>query len=288
MKKSYYLVVLFLSFGCSNYGQLKKLARLPKLLDEVSGIEKIHGKNLFWMHNDGGNKNEIYLVNSSGKIERTVVVNAKNNDWEDITSDQKGNLYLADFGNNENIRRDLTILKINFEAVMKKKSVEVEKIQFQYPEQTKFPPKKKKRFFDAESILYYNDSLYIFTKSRVKKDYGKTSLYKIPASQGKYNAEFISSFENCSKMKCWITSSSISNNGQQVALLTSNTVLLFYDFDGDNFLKGKLKELDLGFVSQKEAIDFNDDGTKLFITDERSHGKGGKLYELDLSKKTNH
>ncbi|WP_299622806.1 hypothetical protein [uncultured Tenacibaculum sp.] len=285
MKKSCLLVVLFLSFGCTNYGQLRKLARLPKLLNEVSGIEKIKGKDLFWMHNDGGNLNDIYLVDTLGNILRTVTIKAKNKDWEDITSDDEGNLYLADFGNNQNTRHDLKILKINFNAIMNNNIVDVEKIKFKYPEQHKFPPKKKKRFFDAESIFFAKGNLYIFTKSRVKDDYGKTSLYKIPAKKGKHEAQLLGTFDNCSRMRCWITSASISNDGKQVALLTSDSVLLFSDFDSDNFFNGKkLKEFDLGYVSQKEAIDFSDDNKTLFITDERNHGKGGNLYSFNLSK----
>lgn len=260
------------------------MARLPKLLDEVSGIEKVKGKDLFWMHNDGGNKNEIYLVDVVGNIIRTVQIKAKNEDWEDITSDDEGNLYLADFGNNENRRKDLKILKIKFNDVMTKNTVEVEKIKFEYPEQHKFPPKKRKRFFDAESIVHANGYLYIFTKSRVKKDYGKTSLYKIPATKGKYEAQLLGTFEHCSKMRCWITAASITNDGKKVALLTSDKVLLFTNFEADNFFNGKRTEIDLGFVSQKEAIDFNDDNTQLYITDERAHGKGGNLYSFNLSK----
>lgn len=282
MKSMLPLLVILSLISCTNHGQLKKLARLPKLLDEVSGIEKVKGKDVFWMHNDGGNSNEIYLVNATGKIIKTVEVETKNHDWEDITSDENGNLYLADFGNNENLRKNLRILKINFNDVMQNTSVKAEKIKFEYPEQTKFPPKKKQRFFDAESIFYFKENLYILTKSRVKKAYGKTSLYKIPAVKGKHKAELLGSFENCSKMRCWITSATISNDGKQVALLTSDKVLLFSEFEGDNFLSGTLQEIDLGFVSQKEAIDFSDDNTTLFITDERSHVKGGKLYKIDI------
>ncbi len=275
------MCIISLCLGCTNYSQFNTVVDLPKQLKEVSGVEVTAKSDLLWMHNDGGNKSKLYLVNSEGKIKKEVIINAKNKDWEDITSDEEGTIYIGDFGNNNNTRKDLVVLKIDKKEISSSKSVEVEKIKFKYPEQTKFPPKKKARFFDAESLFYHNGFLYILTKSRVKKAYGKTSLYKIPAVAGTYEAQFISSFENCSSSHCWITAASISQDDKKVALLTSNSVLLFTDFTGEDFFKGKLTEIDLGFSSQKEALDFKDNST-LYITDEKARGKGGKLYELKL------
>lgn len=280
MKIVQFLFLLFVFYGCANYSQVNFLGKLPKKLKEVSGLSRMND-SLVWMHNDGGNKSELYLVNTKGKIVRSVLIKAKNKDWEDITVDDQGNIYLADFGNNESKRKDLVILKIKEEDLMKNKSVDVEKIKFEYPEQHKFPPKKKHRYFDAESIVYVNGFLYVFTKSRVKNKFGKTSLYKIPATKGKHKAELIGDFENCSDMDCWITGAAISEDNSKVALLTSREVLLFSDFESDHFLEGKLTRIDLGFSSQKEAIDFKDNNT-LYISDERSHTQGGNLYEMKI------
>ncbi|MGB1043378.1 MAG: hypothetical protein ACPGU6_08290, partial [Tenacibaculum sp.] len=140
------------------------------------------------MLNDSGNSPKIYGVSKKGKIKKELLIQAKNKDWEDITTDSIGNIYIADFGNNMNDRKRLVILKVNHQDLGSKNG-EVERIQFSYPNQTKFPPKKKKRFFDAESLLYANGYLYIFTKSRVKHKYGKTSLYRVPAKAGKHIAE---------------------------------------------------------------------------------------------------
>jgi hypothetical protein len=282
MKIVQFFLVIFLFYGCTNYSQVTYLAKLPKKLKEVSGLIKA-SDSTFWMHNDGGNKNELYLVNVKGEIVKTVTIKAKNTDWEDITSDNKGNIYLADFGNNNSTRKVLTILKIKEEDLLHQKSVDVEKIEFDYPEQYKFPPKKKNRHFDAESILYFKNHLYIFTKSRVKHDYGKTSLYRVPVKPGKYQATLIGKFENCSNRNCWITSAAMSQDNSKVALLTSDSILLFTDFKDDNFFEGRLSKIDLGFSSQKEAIDFIDNNT-LFISDERSHLSGGNLYKVSLVK----
>lgn len=282
MKKISLFVLGTLFLACTNYGQLKVLTDLPKKLSEVSATEKVVGSDLIWMLNDSGNKSEIYGVTEKGKIKKVIKVATENNDWEDLTSDDEGNIYIADFGNNSNERKDLTILKINHSDLTAKTTVVPEKITYNYPDQKKFPPKKKKRFFDAESLLYKNGYLYIFTKSRVKKHYGNTKLYRIPATKGNYTAKLLGSYENCHKMHCWITSAAISKDGKKVALLTHDKVLVFSKFTSDNFLNGEVKKYDLGHASQKEGLDFKNDST-LYITDERSHGQGRNLYEFSLN-----
>lgn len=281
MKNFIILFIIVLFTSCYKYEQTQLIIALPNKLAEASGVEIVKGSNLLWMQNDSGNKNEIYGVNKQGKIIKTINVKAKNNDWEDLTTDNQGNLYIADFGNNKNNRKDLVILKISNQDLLTKKTVEVEKIKFSYPDQYRFPPRKKERFFDAESVFWLNNNLYIFTKSRVKKLYGKTRLYKIPAKKGTYVAEFISEFNTCNNKDCWITSADISPNRKKVALLTHDKVLVFSNFTEDNFFNGKLIEYDLGFASQKEGLTFKDDNT-LYINDEQAYGKGGKVYKFKL------
>jgi len=281
IKKSSFLVLLFLLNSCSGHGQLDLIADLPNVLKEVSGTETVKNSELIWMLNDGGNSNKIYGLTTKGKLKKEIVINAKNNDWEDLTSDDNGNLYIGDFGNNHNVRKNLAILKINIENLSVSKNVNIERIRFFYPEQKKFPPKKKQLYFDTESFFFYNDSLYLFTKSRVKGDYGKTSLYKIPATVGNHAATFISEFSSCDDLKCSITSAAINNDKKKVVLLSGSTLLLFTNFEGDDFFSGKVTQLPLNHTSQKEGVCFKNNNT-LYITDEYSHGKGGNLYEFNF------
>ncbi len=275
----FFSFVLFLS--CNSLGQLTIIADLPKVLEEVSGTETTKRSNLIWMLNDSGNQPKLYAVSKKGKIKREIYVKAKNRDWEDLTSDEKGNLYIGDFGNNQNTRKNLTILKVD-KKYLNKKNAEVEKIKFRYPNQNKFPPKKRNLYFDSEAFFYFKDYLYIFTKSRVKDKYGKTFLYKIPAKKGNYIAELVSEYENCTDLECWITSADISPNGDKVVLLSQRNILVFSGFKNDNFLSGKVERITLKHRSQKEGICFKDSNT-LLITDERAHGSGGNLYQLNLN-----
>ena len=280
MKKITLLFSILICVSCQNFGQLKLTADLPKTLNEVSGTEIIKDSNLIWMINDGGNQPKLYGISYEGKIINEIYVKAKNNDWEDLTSDNEGNIYIGDFGNNRSKRKDLVILKVA-KKYLNKKNAEVEKIEFRYPNQYKFPPKKKARFFDAESFFYLDNYLYIFTKSRVKKQYGKTSLYRVPAKAGNYEAVFLGTFENCKNLDCWITSADISPDKTKVVLLSQENILIFTDFKDDDFFSGKVRKIELEHRSQKEGITFKNNNT-LIITDERSHGNGRNMYELKL------
>ncbi|MGB5462918.1 MAG: hypothetical protein WBM92_06095 [Aureibaculum sp.] len=257
------------------------VTRLPNVLSEVSAVQTIQNSDLIWMINDGGNPHRLYGVSRKGKIEKELIINAKNEDWEDLTSDDEGNLYIGDFGNNNNKRKDLAILKIKYTDLQKDEEIDVEKIRFYFPDQKKFPPKKKQRYYDTESFFFFNDSLYLFTKSRVLGKYGKTSLYKIPAKEGNHPAEYISSYTFCDLLTCSITSAAISKDKKRIVLLSSDTVLLFTDFKGDDFFSGKSTQLPLDHLSQKEGVCFKNENT-LYITDEKAFGTGGKLYEFKL------
>lgn len=280
MRKFLFVFVLWF-VGCDAPKDLVLVADLPKQLDEVSGVEKIVGSDLLWMHNDSGNKSIVYGVDTEGDIERKVHVKAKNNDWEDVTSDEKGNLYIGDFGNNNNDRKNLVILKIDTEDLLNKDKVKPKKIKFTYSDQYKFPPKKDHLFFDVESFFYMKDYLYLFTKSDVKNEYGKTKMYKLPAKEGVYEAEFIAEFNAGETHNYRVTAASISPNKKKIALLTHNKVLLFTNFTSDDFFNGTYTEIDLKHTSQKEGVTFKDNNT-LFITDEKKKATGGNLYEYVL------
>lgn len=273
-----YLSFVLVFSNCSvNYGQLQYAGKISKDLEEVSGMEAIPNTDSFWMINDSGNDPKVFEVNSNGKIYKTLYVQGKNRDWEDLTKDAEGNLYVGDFGNNANNRKNQKIYKLSASDLASKKSIDPVKIEFSFPDQKKFPPKKKKRHFDVESFFHHNGYLYLFTKSRTKSDYGRTNLYKIPAKKGKHKAEFISTFTTCDDLDCWITSAAMSPNGKKVVLLSHNAVWKFTDFKGDDFLGGTVKKYDLGHTSQKESICFTDDNT-VYISDEETHGSGRNLY----------
>lgn len=274
----YFILFISCSSKTDSGEKIAILFDFPKDISEVSGIT-FHN-NLIWSIQDSGNSNEVFGFDESGKlIEQIEVQDAENIDWEAITSDKQGNLYIGDFGNNDNDRHDLAIYKLassNYSKVS-------EKISFYYPEQTDFPAKKKEKLYDCEAFFLYQNAFYLFTKNRSKGFDGTSLIYKIPAIAGNHPAKLIGRFKACSNYNsCVITGATISSDEKQIVLLGHDRLWLIENFEGDDFLSGKLSELELNHHSQKEGICFKDNET-LFIADERSKKIGGKLYEVSLS-----
>ncbi len=278
------LCASILMFGCEtvvkrDYGNLTYKTKLSELLEEVSGIQYDAQEDAFWMINDSGNAPEVFLVKETGKIVRVLKIDAKNHDWEDITMDMEGNLYIGDFGNNRNERKNLRILKIDKNDLQKKGKIKVKKIKFSFPEQTEFPPKDK--YFDVEGFFERGGNFYVFTKSRVKNEIGRTFLYKVPNKKGKHDAQRISDFTTCPEEYCWITAADITRDGKKVVLINQKSAWIFTNFKGDDFFSGNSKEFPFKHESQLESATFKKEN-QLFLADEENRHGGRNLYSLQL------
>ncbi len=285
MKKTFLITISIALIACQQQSSndLKELYSLPKKLKEVSGITYFAKNNLLYTLEDSGNKNAIYALNSEGKLDKTITItNATNVDWEDITKDKNDNIYIGDFGNNDNERRDLCIYKVNKNELNKDLAVAEYKVSFSYPEQTEFPPKKKELFYDVEGFFEHENYFYLFTKNRSKNFDGTAFIYKIPNASGTQKAIKIGEFKTCDNYNhCVLTSATISPDGKKVVLLSHDKIVLLKDFKGDLFHKGTQTEIKLNHFSQKEAVVFKDNNT-LLIADEKTNKVGGNMYEFKL------
>ncbi|EAR00455.1 hypothetical protein [Maribacter sp. HTCC2170] len=283
MKIKFLLVLVFaFAVGCKNYGKLTYLTKLPEKLSENSGIATFNDSTL-WVIEDHGNNDNISEVDLKGNlIKKFNVKNAKNEDWEDLTTDKAGNLYIGDFGNNHNNRKDLVIYKLPNPENEKGDKIDAEKIKFRYPEQTTFPPKNSKLNFDAEAFFYRNGFLYVITKNRTIPFTGEAFIYKVPAVKGEYEAQLVGKFITCKEeVICQITAADISQDENTIALLGYGKLWIFTDFKNDDFSKGTLKTIELGATTQLESICFLSNGI-LLISDEERANTGGNLYSLKI------
>ncbi len=273
-----YIPFVFLT-ACGTNTDTDEIAKLP--LKEVSGIEYADGK--LWVLEDSGNKDKIYRIAKDGKIQQEIkLTNVKNNDWEDIASDNEGNIYIGDFGNNDNDRKNLAIYKVD-KTALSGTSAEASAITiFHYPEQTEFPPKKSERFFDAEAFYERAGYFYIFTKNRSSGFNGNLTVYRVPNRAGDFAAENIGMLNTCGVYKkCAVTAADISPDGTTAVLLAGDRYWLVTGFTANDFSKAVMQEYRLSHHTQKEGICFADD-TTLLITDEKDKRGGGKLYSVTV------
>jgi len=251
------------------------MGALPDTLAESSGIE-ITGPNSLYLHNDSGDLPRIFQTDSIGNLIRIInLFNAGAIDYEDITIDENGNMYIGDFGNNFNNRTDLKIYKIPDPDLIQGDSIAASIISFSYPDQTLFPPPPEEQNFDCESMFHLNGLLYIFSKNRGTSTFCR--MYTLPDESGNYIATLVDSFDTGT----WITSADLSPDEKSMVLLTENAIWLFKNYADDYFFQGEAIRISIE-SSQKEAIVFRNNH-EVLITDEKYSGTGGNLYSADLS-----
>ncbi|MEQ8361793.1 MAG: hypothetical protein RH948_02935 [Cyclobacteriaceae bacterium] len=280
---TYGLLLISCAALSQNTTQLIKVGSVPKILKETSGLE-ITSPNSIWSHNDD-TYSFLYNIDSTGKLIRAVYINHKNSGWEDLAKDKNNNIYIGGFGNNTNTKKDLRIYKISNPDSITERITNAEVISFNYSDQKHFPPPAEEMNFDADALISFEESLYVFSKNRTVPFNGYTKVYKLPNSPGKYIAELVDSIFLCneSMLNCWVTAADISPDNKHLVLLSHDKIWLISCFADGPFSSGRIIEIPLNHFSHKAAICFIKDH-EVFITDELEFGLlGGNLYRMDLN-----
>ena len=287
MKKQFiFLLVLFyFSFNGDAQIGLKKIVKLPKKMYETSGLLLYKNKFLI-THNDGGNESEIYVLNKRGKHIKTIdIEDTKNHDWEDLAQDKAGNIYIGDFGNNNNDRKKLQILILK-NGFIDKNKVDPKKITFWYEDQEKFPPKKSKLNYDCEAFFEKDGLLYLLTKCRTKPFSGVSKVYVIPAKKGKYKAKLLGQFQFCSTswQFCSVTSADYNYRSKTLTVLTYGKLYIVTNIKNNEFWNADIQMYNIPHIKQREAVAYLGKN-KWYLTDEYKRGfGGGNLYEMYLKR----
>ena len=272
-------LLFIVSIGFSIVGHAQELMayKLDIQLNEISGLEQLNETTLVAI-NDSGNEAELHLIDLQGKpIKKVFVKNATNVDWEDLARDDNY-LYIGDIGNNQNKRKDLCVYKVKISDVLSKKEVVAQKISFYYSDQKEFPPQKRQLNFDAEGMIVYKESVYIFTKNRTDPWTGISTVYTLPNQRGSYKARKHSELY-VGEQGWWqdaITGADIFND--QLYLLTYNRVfrLNIADLDRSPSFTQEFKRM-----TQKEAIVVLDKNTFLIADEVKRLMGGGNLYKIE-------
>ncbi len=124
--------------------------------------------------------------------------------------------------------------------------------------------------------------MYLLTRDRSKPFIGKTTLYRLPNTEGEYEAELLSEFFTDPNIKKGqITAADLSPNGSTLAMISNETLWLFQNISGENFFDGEFLKLDLPIKLDMEGVVFQDDRT-LYLCNEEKSGEPGILYRIIL------
>ena len=224
-------ILLFglLLFSCSEEGTTIERQFLPLKINETSGLE--YYNNNFLTHNDSGGETILYEFNKEGNIvdEHFIENCGENNDWEDITADNR-NIYIANSGNNYGTRQNLAVLILDKENDFECTG----QIQFKYKNQVNFE-NRNRHPFDSEGIISVGDELILFSKDRENL---MTELYSLPKIPGSYEIEPIHSYP----VNSLITGADYNDELKLVALVG-------YDFNWNQYFY-KISNFDLSNMEQ--------------------------------------
>ncbi len=279
------LAFLFLFFPIVFMAQsFELLTPLPFEVTETSGVICLNNRLI--THNDSANEPMLFEIDSvTGNVLRTVTVtNVPNIDWEDIAFDDTY-IYIGDFGNQAGNRTNLRVLQIlrsdYFE--IENDDVSAEIIAFNYADQTDFTTAQFATKYDAEALISYGDSLYIFTKDWLNYN---TTIYALAKNPGNYTIYKRDSIA----FTALVTGADINESTGELMLSCYNIpvpfALLVSNFSGTAFSQGTIESIPLpipaGYSFQLEAVCRAGSGVYYFTAEGGAFGNAG-LYKLNLN-----
>src|SRR5688572_15552561 len=110
-------VVGLLAMSFMRGGMDKRIQQIGRLdrdkIKESSGIVASRQfPGVFWTHSDKGNAPTIFAIDRSGKLLADFRVDAENDDWEDIATDDSGRLYIGRIGNNDAKEKEIAVYRV--------------------------------------------------------------------------------------------------------------------------------------------------------------------------------
>ncbi len=194
--------------GLFSDGETKGEVTDPEL-NELSGLAASQKSDtVLWTHNDSGSDPVIYTISTLGNsLEKFSLAGVEAVDYEDIAIG-KGQIFLADIGDNEAIRDYLTVYHFPEPDHSVTEINNIQKIQYTYPEGAR----------DAETLLYdpVSDSLFVLSK-REKN----VSLFSLPTEAKQpivANYQLTIPYRN-------FTSGDISPSGTEIIVKTYEIIL---------------------------------------------------------------
>lgn len=281
--------ILTIMLCIDSYGQKNSL---PGVLSEASGLA-IVSDTAYWV-NDSGNPAQIISTDLKGNQLEIFETSLTNIDWESLDSDEQGNLYIADVGNNANTRRVFTIYRWN------RLEGHIDSTRFYYQNQSSFPPPSTDdMIFDCEAVIVTQDTITLFSKNNMYGKNRKVNLYRFPFIPDSIQGIVPS---DSADIGDWVVTGAAIHPGKEIVVLiayrysfglmgifpsSEMSVTFLYDYPGNHFFKGRIytRRLPTWFYAlQYEAVDWINEST-FMVGSEKTFFTGPKIRKFKLTKK---
>ncbi len=221
-----------------------------KSLDEISGMTNANSTGQYWGLSDSGFAPKIHRFNDRGEVLQAVTLDgASNRDFEAMTRDANGYMYISDTGDNGLAQGSYQIYQISADIPDGVSATKAVQIDFTYED-------NKPR--NCEAIFSFEGKLVLITK---QENYGvapEVFTMDIPDGGGSSRAKLVGRM----KMSGSVTDVAYSQQRKLVAVLTYHGVA-FYNFVTPQDLLTKPKHYAYGSFAKCEAICFDNEAVVL-------------------------
>ena len=265
---------------------------LSQDLTEISGIVlSRRNVGVIWAHNDSGGEARIFAMDTEGRslgvfpLEGATAI-----DWEDIAigpgpSPEKDYLYVADTGNNDLSRQNITIYRVPEPPVSTTAPLQESELGGVEVLPMRFPSEPR----ECETLLVHpkNGDIYLVTRSRNGSAREHASIFHAPGPhrEGRLRTlQFLTSFP----APAGIRGGDISSDGRMVVLRSHSRrhragALLWERTNLDrplhDIFRHQPNHITLRSEVQGESISFSADGKFLFTV---SEGRMAPIYRFEV------
>ena len=292
MKKLIICLLSVLWIGPTLYAQSKAF-KYRKVIDntvnEVSGMVIYHPDSIALI-NDSGDQAILYTINAKGKLlHANLIQGIQNKDWEALATDGQ-TLFIADFGNNCNCRKDLKIYRLHPDQG-------IDSIEFSLEDQQLFPPQKSEMRYDLEALAYSNGQLHIFSKNKIGHGDYISNHYTLNNQAGKQVAKKVNSLLIPDLV---VTGAAFNSTGTELLMMAYNykrllgifpystsRLIHFSEIKNQNVFEAKMQDYRIGplfLLGQYESVDWIDEQNAL-IASERTLFIRPRMKKIRLKKR---
>ncbi len=264
----------------ADYNPAAQIATLEnQVINESSGIAASRlNRNIFWTHNDSGDKAFLYAFDKQGKSLGVYRVNgAEALDWEDMAAwkdpkSGKAYLFIGDIGNNSKTRPFIIVYRVQEPkvsakdvAATKENPVETgvaESIKLKYPDGN----------YDAETLMIHPKTGDLYIINKVMRNNAKVFKLKAPFMHLKEaTLTQVGEVALPNPMKGFLTGGDIAPDGRRVALCDyfgAFELTLPDNQAFDEIWKQPVTSVPITARKQGEAICYSADARSLLATSE--------------------
>jgi hypothetical protein len=208
---------------------------------EISGlVASRRHRDVYWALQDSGpgprealfairlRRGQLLPWPDGRKIRRIRLRGAPNRDWEELAIDARGNLWIADCGNNREQRNDLALLRVlEPDPWRDLETVVSERVPFRYPDTPSWG-----RSFDAEALFVYGERMYLITKT------AEHGLYRLPAQRNRTEANLLEKLGRLTPpprgFGGLVTGAAIAEDGRRLAVTAGRRWAYVYEAPQDS------------------------------------------------------